>query len=68
MTDEEKTGWLEARYMEVREAFAHPNDEDKFHTLEMLEITVQRINAAVLADIYITRKAYPASTSPWFES
>ena len=68
MTDEDKCKWLMARVKETQTTFKHANDEDKYHALEMLELTVQRIKAAVLADIFISTKAYPAKTSPWFES
>lgn len=66
MTDLEKIGWLMVRVKETQKAFSHPNDEDKYHALEMLEWTVQRIKTAVLADICISAKVYPAKTSPWF--
>lgn len=66
MIDSERLEWITARVNDVQEAFQHPNDEDKFHALEMLEWTVQRVKAAVLADIFISAKAYPPKTSPWF--
>lgn len=66
MTDKEKLRWIKSRMDEVTCAFKNPNDEDKYHALEMMEHMVQRVKAAVLADICISSKAYPAKTSPWF--
>lgn len=66
MNDKAKIEWLNVRMEEVNDAFRNVDDEDKYHRLEDLEMAVQRVKAAVFADICITSKPYPKKKSPWF--